>query len=141
MLPSESVEETYEDSVLVNFCYTCGMEVLLSLLHANNHLCVYVCMFQDTHVHKCIHFLFFSLHYCIDNNHLSLCCPVLLLQFDFVMFPLGLLAMANHAPPLDGKEHNAEKIGTANMKLDWYFFNEKDRIVLEENIEDLLGVI
>ena len=27
-LPSERVEETYEDSVLVNFCYTCGVEVL-----------------------------------------------------------------------------------------------------------------
>ena len=27
-LPSERVEETYEDSVLVNFCYTCGAEVL-----------------------------------------------------------------------------------------------------------------
>ena len=32
-LPSERVEETYEDSVLVNFCYTCGVEVLYFFIY------------------------------------------------------------------------------------------------------------
>ena len=56
------------------------------------------------------------------------------------MFPLGLLAMANHAPPLDGLQRSAENMFTANMKLDWYFYNEEDRSILEENIEGILKV-
>ena len=56
------------------------------------------------------------------------------------MFPLGLLAMANHAPVVDRLEKTTEDILTANMKLDWHFFREEDKAVLKESIEDVLGV-
>ena len=56
------------------------------------------------------------------------------------MFPLGLLAMANHAPIVDRLEKATEDTFTANMKLDWYFFREEDKAVLKESIEDVLGV-
>lgn len=70
LIPSESVENSYEDSVLVNFCFTCGE------------------------------------------------------QYDFVIFPMGLLAMANH---------NKE---AANMNIAWYFFNG-DNKTLEKSLDDI----
>ena len=57
------------------------------------------------------------------------------------MFPLGLLAMANHAPSVDRSSIDDTEVFSSNMKLDWYFFDDKDRSVMEENIGDLLGVL
>jgi uncharacterized protein len=64
-VPAEAIEDSYEDSIIVNYCFSCG-----------------------------------------DN-------------FDFVLFPLGLLAMANHA------SRNGT-FGQVNMRLAWYNFHADD---------------
>jgi len=77
ILPSTSVEDTYEDSILVNFCLSCG-----------------------------------------EN-------------FDFVLLPIGLLAMINH-----GDKNGSYKV---NTRLNWYSFNITSPIntLLETDLDSL----